>query len=266
MIECAIEPVQPVVVNSRPYKRPDIDYAKLQRYVWCFPGRAIFAAPYSLNENERESGLILADITTSRRRLPVATCVCAHPDTGLLPNHTYIVHQAYAKRVQSLTLNDFELKKGQAELWMFGCSSRNVGVSIPVPSSVYALCEIDSGEGIIDVDVPLECPFELFETIDDSVAAGVHRVPFRSKSISTGNVVLSLPSRIETRNGLYLADSQRERPDIALAESVSPYCQHAKAGMMVWYQRRGLQNLNMPGYPDFATIYEDAIFAAVDIA
>lgn len=265
-----------MIVNDRPYHSPDIDYQTARSMLWCFPGKAIFAAPTPQDENQRESGLLLTDRGASIRRLPVATCIAAHPDTDILPGQIYIVHQAYAKRVRQLRFGDWCVPRGEAEIWLFGCTSPTVQSCQEVPASKYALSQLqreylcaetlDEYKALIYEFVqPRAFPFRLRDIPKENKAVGIRYVTKKGRAETSGTVVLRLPERkLVSSGGIELANRQKERPDVAVIESVSSECKTAQAGMVVWYERRALTGL-YEGPDGFGVLPEMAIYAAVDL-
>lgn len=257
-----------IVVNDRPYVRPDIDYRLAFEHLWCFPGKALFVTPRHVSNNVTESGVHLPDTLTARRRLPIATCIQAHRDTGLIPGETYVVHQRYAKRVKNIQLGRLVVPEEVGEVWMFGVSSPQRGTAYPITKNNYVYAKVN-----LDSPVPMwmkqpeDLPywFKTAQVDGDHYGAGGVFVRVGRKMEIHGRVVLSLGKRKEaSQSGILLPNSMKARPDIALIESVSPLCKTAEPGIFAWYQRRALDGLGLTD-DDFGVIAEDGIFAAIDL-
>lgn len=248
-----------LTVNDRPYNAPKIDIGSAP--FWCFPGRAIFATPKHDEQITRESGLILPHKHATIRRLPVATCVRASWEIEAAPGNDYIVHQAEAKRVCRVRVGDWSFSEKDGELWLFGCVSPLKGEAI-TSAPKWLLAELVDRGGVNEQDDV--CPFPVRD-VDTDLRAHDATTWRNGKQEVVGTCILSLPEPSTMRNGLHLIDRQREWPDMAVVVATSPSCQHARPGMVVWYQRAGLHGWGHLPEMNFASIHETAIFAAVNI-
>lgn len=257
-----------LIVNDRPYIRPDIDYGLALEHLWCFPGKAIFVTPRHMDNDTRQSGVILPDRFTSRQRLPIATCLQAHRDTGLLPGATYVVNQRFARRVKNIKFGKLEIPDELGEVWMFGVTSPNRGDAFIVQPHRYVYARIPERDPMLLIGRQThEFPywFGLSEVESHHYGAGAVFANVKGRLEVHGRVVLKLSDRrLQSESGLHLPNSLKARSDVSMVTSVSDRCKTAKAGMHVWYQRRALDGLGLAD-DDFGVIAEDGIYAAVNL-
>jgi hypothetical protein len=253
---------QALTINGREYKEPSIDLDLARQTLWAFPGKAIFVAP-DPDAESKIGDFVLPGRYTTRQRLPIALCIAAHHETGLEVGANYIVNQRYAKRVKNVAIGSFRVPKEAGQVWLFGSTSPQLGTSHIVGPKNYALCRIEDERDTF-IQWP-ECLFTVAKVETSRKCVGQRYARVKGQVVPRGMVSLRLPKRKETgREGIVIVDRLQSRPDIAIVESASPQCEHAKAGMLVWYQRRALTGLFADGN-DFACVPEDAIFAAVNL-
>lgn len=249
-------------INDRTITCPNIDFQFFEERVWAFPGKAIFATCRASTQQKLDSGVLITNRRASIRRAPVAWCLAANVKEDVEPGSICIVNQTYAKRVKDLKIGPMSFPMESGEIWLFGCASPMRGTAFRIRPEQYLYAKLSDGNS----NQPSVCPFWRSNVQPKYLAAGCHTIISAGKLIAGGKVSIKMPDRREyNRMGLVLPDNLKDRPDIALVESVTANCKHAEPGMYVWYQRRaltGLENL-ADGY---AILPEEAIFAAVDLS